>query len=177
MDHWPQSLSPDPPWPPSCRSSFGNRGNRAARGSCSLAAEPCLGSRALNGPPLLLLHVLLTAFVTPFACTACVCVQSLWVTRSAWDACRFERERVRLGCPFPASNSVPRCLLPDLGEHVGNPTILVRAQHLPRLYSAFSLGLPLPAARSRSQQQQSSEGAGHLCLHQRGDPAGVLLLL
>lgn len=103
-------------------------------------------------------------------------MQSLWVTRLAWDVCRFERERVRLGCPFPASNFAPRCLLPDLREHVGNPTILVQAQQLPRLYSAFSLGLPLTAARSRSQQQQSSEGAGHLCLRQRGDPAGLLLL-
>ena len=139
-----------------------NRDNGAARGGCSLAAEPCLRSRVPKGP-----HDYFSVRLHCLCMSLCVyssCVQSLWVTSLAWDVCRVERERMRLGCPFPAPSSAPLCLLLNLKEQVGSPTISVQPQQLPGLYSAFSLVLPPTAAQSWPQQQWPSKGARHLCL-------------
>lgn len=52
VDHWPQSLLPNPPRSQSCHFSSRNMDKGVAHGSCNLATEPCLWSTALIGSSL-----------------------------------------------------------------------------------------------------------------------------
>lgn len=78
----------------------------------------------------LAVHTFLIAFFL-FLCTQIT--NALWVRRLSRDAARFEREGMRLRCPFPASKSL-YCLLLNLLKELGSLTILVQPQQIQELH-------------------------------------------
>lgn len=119
VDCWPQPVSPDPPWTVL---------------SLLLQEQGHWGRWwQLHSSLWSTIQVLVTSSHFPRCLCMFLCIQStnvLWVTRLSRDIGRFERERVMLGCPFPASNPLPHCLLLNPLKQVGSLSVLVQPQQL-----------------------------------------------
>lgn len=120
---WPQPVLPDPPWTVL---------------SLLLQEQRHWGRWGQLHPGL---WSTTQAFVhsSPFShCLSMfLCLQTanvLWVRRLSRDVGRFEREKMRLGCPFPASNFLLHCLLLNLRKEVGSLTVLVQPQQLQKCF-------------------------------------------
>lgn len=115
---WPQPVSPDPPWIvlPLLLQEQGHWGRwwQLHPGLWRTTQALVTGSHFPH-------------YLCMFLCRQIAKI--LWVRRLSRDVGRFERERMRLGRPFPASNSLLHCLL-NLMKEVGSLTVLVQAQQL-----------------------------------------------